>query len=322
MIKKILQAICFSIAVIASGAAAAAPVGYVHEVKGSVSLRDAGKPAAQAKAGDTFEQGATFITAADGQITLKFEDGEIAILSPNTQFIATTYVYNKNKVADGNIVFNLLRGGLRFVSGVMTETNPSKFAVRTPTATAGVRGSAGLIMVSQDGQSVTAVTSKGVLTLTVGTQTVTLPVGQVSSSAAGAALTNPAALSAIAGGQVPGQALLAGVAALVQVLSAATAPPNNPVSVLATATAISLAVQAAADPTNTALQAAANTALQDAITQNAGAIAAAIAGGAAAGAGADAGGQAVDVLAPGTPPPATSKPAATFTSTGVCATNC
>ena len=320
MIKKMLQAICFCIAVIASGAAAAAPIGYVHDVKGSVSLRDTGKPAAQAKAGDTFEQGATFITAADGQITLKFEDGEIAILSPNTQFIATTYVYNKNKVADGNIVFNLLRGGLRFVSGVMTETNPSKFAVRTPTATAGVRGSAGTIVVSQDGQSVTAVTSKGVLTLTVGTQTVTLPVGQVSSSVAGAALTNPVALNALAAGQVPGQALLAGVALLVQTLGAVNAPPNNPVAVQATANAISLAVQAANDPTNTALQAAANAALQEAITQNAAAIASAITGGAAAGAGADAGGQTVDVLAPSNPPP--SNPPPTFTSTGVCATNC
>ncbi len=316
MIKKILQAIWFSIAVIASGAAAAAPVGYVHDVKGTVTLRDAGKQPAQAKAGDTFEQGANFTTGANGTVTLKFEDGEIAILSPNTQFIATTYVYNKNKVADGNIVFNLLRGGLRFVSGVMTESNPSKFAVRTPTATAGVRGSAGTIVVSQDGQNVTAVTSKGVLTLTVGTQTVTLPVGFVSQSVAGAVLSSPLTFAALSSGQVAGQGLLAGVGLLVQTLSAANAPPNNPVSVQATANAISLAVQAAANPANAALQAQANAALQEAITQNNVAIQAAIAGGAAAGAGTDTGGQAVDVLAPAAPPPTSNTPT-TFTSTGV-----
>ena len=314
MIKKILQAICFSVAVVASGAAAAAPVGYVHDVKGTVTLRDAGKQPAQAKAGDTFDQGANFTTGANGTVTLKFEDGEIAILSPNTQFIATTYVYNKNKVADGNIVFNLLRGGLRFVSGVMTETNPSKFAVRTPTATAGVRGSAGTIVVSQDGRNVTAVTSKGILTLTVGGQTVVLPVGFVSQSVAGGILSSPVTMAAMIAGQAPGQGLLEGVALLIQTLSAVNAPPNNPVSVQATANAISLAVRAAADPTNVALQAEAAAALQTAITENTAAIAAAIAGGAAAGAGTDTGGAAIDVLAPAPVPTATTT--TTFTSTG------
>ena len=325
MIKKILQAICFSIAVIASGAAAAAPVGYVHDVKGAVTLRDAGKQPAQAKPGDTFEQGATFITAADGQITLKFEDGEVAILSPNTQFIATTYVYNKNKVADGNIVFNLLRGGLRFVSGVMTETNPSKFAIRTPTATAGVRGSAGTIVVSQDGQSVTAVNNKGIVTLTVGNNTVVIPIGFfVSTQTAGAILSSPQSVANIVAFAnsfgAAGSGPLLGVALLIQTLGAANAPPNNPVSVQATANAISLAVRAAANPGDAAQQAEAAAALQTAITENAAAIAAAIAGGAAAGAGADAGGQAVDVLAPSKPPP--SNPPPTYTSTGACATNC
>ena len=322
MIKKILHTICLSIAVIASGAAAAAPVGYVHDIKGAVTLRDAGKQPAQAKAGDTFEQGAAFTTGADGQITLKFEDGQIAILAPNTQFVATTYFYNKNRVSEGNIVFNVLRGGLRFVSGVMIETNPSKFAIRTPTATAGVRGSAGTIVVSQDGQNVTATTSKGLVTMTVGGQTVTIPLGSVTSSQAGAQLTNPVPLAALAAGQIPGQTLLVGVALLVQTLSSANAPPNSPVSVQAVANAISLAVQAAAEPNNAALQILANTALQTAITENTVAIAAAITGGAAAGAGTDAGGVTADPLAPTSPPPTSTNAPATFTSTGACVTNC
>ena len=122
-------------------------------------------------------------------------------------------------------------------------------------------------------------TSKGLVTLTVGTQTITIPLGSVSSSQAGAALTNPVALAALAAGQIPGQSLLAGVALLVQSLASVNAPPNNPVSVQATANAISLAVQAANDPTNTALQALANAALQTAITENTAAIAAAITNG-------------------------------------------
>ena len=48
MIKKLLQAVLFAAAFAATGLAAAAPVGYVHEVKGDVTLRDTGKQAAKA----------------------------------------------------------------------------------------------------------------------------------------------------------------------------------------------------------------------------------------------------------------------------------
>lgn len=303
MFKRIFQAVLFFTAVVASGLAAAAPVGYVHAVKGAVTLRDAGKQPAPAKAGDMFEQGANFTTGADGEITLKFEDGQVAMLAPNTVFIATTYVYNKAKVADGNIVFNLLRGGLRFVSGVMAETSPAKFAVRTPTATAGVRGSGGVIVVSQDGQTTTAATTKGVVTLSITNAagqavTVVITLGQFSTTSPGVPPTPAQAATLMAG--TPG---LAGVALLVQAMAALPAPPNNPVAVQAVARAIQLAVAAL---TNPALQAEADTALQQAIIANQQAIADAIAGGAAAGAGGDTGGAAppvtiINTTAPTTP---------------------
>lgn len=312
MFKKILQAVLFCATVASSGWSVAAPVGYIHEVKGTVTI--AGKQPPQVKVGDTFEQGANFTTGANGQVTLKFEDGQIAILAPNTNFIATTYVYNKARVADGNIVFNLLRGGLRFVSGVMTETNPAKFAVRTPTATAGVRGSAGTVVVSQDGQRVMASTTRGSLSLTVGGNTVVIPINQ-SSAAVGQQLSNPALTSTILASPGAAQALLQEVANLVQILGAASAPPNSPVSVQATANAIAAAVAAAADPGNATLAAAAATALNTAITENQAAITAAIAGGAAAGAGTDTGGT-VDVLAPPATVPTTPNTPATSTSTG------
>ena len=316
MFKQIFKAVLFFAAVVMPGLAAANPVGYVHAIKGVATLRDTGKQPAQVKVGDTFQQGANFTTGADGEVTLKFEDGQIAMLSPNTVFIATTYVYNKAKVADGNVVFNLLRGGLRFVSGVMAETNPAKFAVRTPTATAGVRGSGAVIGVSQDGQTTTAATTKGVITLTTTNAagvvtTVNLTVGQFSTTTAGQPPTTAQAMAQMT--NTPG---LAGVALLVQVLASASAPPNNPVNVTAVANAIVAAVAAAADPTNQALQNAAAAALQTAVTENQAAIAAAIAGGAAAGAGTDTGGTAPAVTPEVIVPPSTNKPATTTSSGG------
>lgn len=290
--KTLLHKLLLLATLAISGFAAAAPAGYVHDVKGSVTLRDAGKQAAAAKVGDTFEQGANFTTGTDGQVTLKFEDGQVAMLAANTQFIVTTYSYNKNRVAEGNIVFNLARGGLRFISGVLAETNPSRFAVRTPTATAGVRGSAGGVTVSQDGQTVTASTSKGVVTLQVGNTTVSIPVGSISAAQGQSMLTGNTAIPASVAASTPG---LAQVAVLIQTLAAvnaSSAPPNNPINVASTAAAISLAVQAAANPGNAALQAQAAAALQTAVADTQTAIAAAVAGGAAAGAGSDTGGTA------------------------------
>ena len=277
MIKKFLQTICLSIAVIASGAAAGAPVGYIHDVKGAVTLRDAGQQPVEAKVGGTFEQGATFITSANGQVTLKFEDGEVAILGPNSQFIATTYVYNKNKVAEGNIVFNLLRGGLRFTSGVLAGTSPSKFAIRTPTATAGVRGSAGIVIVNQDGTGTMITTTNGILTIqqvvvdAAGNRTnvggaQSVNVGQASTvvrSGPGATPADSIANSLNtfsaggAGTAAGGQALLQGFAQLMTARGSVNSPPNTPIDVAATALAITTAVALAADPTNAGLQAAA-----------------------------------------------------------------
>jgi hypothetical protein len=153
------------LAALCVGTAWAAPSGYVHAISGDVTLTEAGKPATKAKLGDLFEQGATFATGADGKATLKFSDGQVVALGPNAQFGVTTYNYNTANVADSNIVFNLVRGGMRFVTGLIGQTNNSRFAVRTPTLTAGVRGTDGQIIIAANGSVLVSV-NNGVVTMT------------------------------------------------------------------------------------------------------------------------------------------------------------
>ncbi len=273
MIKIIFQAVLFAAAFAATGLAAAAPVGYVHEVKGDVTLRDAGKQPAKAAAGDTFEQGASFTTGTDGNVTLKFEDGQLAVIAPNSLFIAQTYVFNKAKVAESNIVFNLARGGLRFVSGMIASTNRNQFAVRTTTATIGVRGTDGNIALGTDG-SIMASTSNGDVTLTSGGVTITIPAGATSIAAPGAAPGTPGATATI-----PIPPALAAVAALVRAIAVANVPNNAPANPVAVANAVRAAVAAAAAPGNAGLQAAAAAALATALTANQAIVQQAIAGG-------------------------------------------
>lgn len=270
---KTLQSLLFVVAFAASGLAAAVPVGYVHQIKGDVTLREAGKQPVKAKAGDTFEQGANFTTAADSEVTLKFEDGQIIVVAPNAVFIATTYVYDKQKVTNSNVVFNLVRGGMRFISGAIATSDRSKFSIRTQTATIGVRGTVGDVIVGENGQ-VTATTAEGVVTLSVGGLVVTINQGQVTTSVAGGAPSAPVPLS-----QLP--PALAAAVALVRATTGANSPPNaNPVAVAATARAVSTAVAAAQNPNNPALQEAARVASNEAAAANVAAVNTAVASGA------------------------------------------
>jgi len=133
-----------------SGAAIAAPAGVFFEVVGDVTMTPAGKPPIKVKTGDLFESGARMVTGPQGRATLKFEDGEVMALSVNTDFTVTNYVYVPAAPAEGSVIVNVAKGGLRFISGLISKANPSKFAVRTPTVTAGVRGSDGEVIVLTD----------------------------------------------------------------------------------------------------------------------------------------------------------------------------
>lgn len=208
-----------------AGAAFAAPSGYIHAISGDVTIAEAGKSPVKAKLGDLFEQGASFTTGADGKATLKFADGQIVALAPRTQFVVTTYGYNTTSVADSNIVFSLVRGGVRFVTGLIGQTNTSKFALRTPTLTAGVRGTDGEVIIADNGGVLVSVSS-GVVTLTSPSGTVIVNAGNFTYFAPGA--TTPTVSNA------PVSSLPPEVAALVQALVALAGeglPASNPVNV-------------------------------------------------------------------------------------------
>ena len=271
MFKKLLGTLLFFAIASFSAAGWAQVIGYVHEVKGDVTMRDLGKQPAKAAVGDTFQQGAAFTTGADGQVSIKFEDGQVAVIAPNSQFVATTYVFNKTKVADSNILLSLTRGGLRFVSGMIATTNREKFAVRTNTATIGVRGSDGSIALGGDG-SIIASTSAGAVTLTVGGVTVTIPVGATSFSVAGGTPTTP-------GVNPPIPAALVQLAALIRAIAVANTPGNAPANPALVAAAVKAAVALAQSPGDPLLIAAAQAANLAATNANQALLQQAIAGG-------------------------------------------
>ncbi len=85
--------------------------------------------------GDTVE------TEAGAYVVLVFRDNARITVNPNSRFVLTRYAYEPEPKGEPNSMFvELLKGGLRFATGLVGKSNPSMVKVRTATATIGIRG--------------------------------------------------------------------------------------------------------------------------------------------------------------------------------------
>ncbi len=269
-----------------------AAAGYVHELTGDVSVQQGAAAARSVKMGDTFDPGATFRTSANGKAVIKFEDGQIVSLQPNSAFRVDGYSFNVNNPKAGSSAMRLLQGAMRYVTGIIGSTNHNNIKLAAGTATIGIRGTDVNVLVDQTTQAVLAMIAAGAVVLETPGGTTAVGVGQYASYVAGTVPTSAPIASAPASAR-----------AIVAALQAAPIPVNTPVIVqaaaaAATAVATARAAQAVAtaNPGNPALaQAAAaaaaeaNTAIQTAVAQAQTALQTAIASGA------------VPVTAPATP---------------------
>ena len=91
--------------------------------------------------GSKIEEGDTVVTEKRTYARLKFNDGSEVTLKPNSQFKIDKYSYDQTKPKDDSASFNLIKGGLRTVTGqVGKRGNPDSYQMKTPTATIGIRG--------------------------------------------------------------------------------------------------------------------------------------------------------------------------------------
>jgi hypothetical protein len=233
--------------------------GYVHEITGNVRIQNGSGAAVAAKAGDTFVQGTTFETSANGRVVIKFEDGQLAALQPNTTVRINRYTYDPRNVRSSYSAVSLVKGASRLVTGVIGSTNREALHLAAGTFTIHVRGTDVTLLAGPTAETRTqtlAVNLGSVLLETgrgsvyVGTgQFVTMPTGEMPTPA-GPVTIAPAA-----------------VQAAVNSLSATSLPINTPVVVASAARAAAADVQARvaiaaaeADPTNAQLRTAAQAA--------------------------------------------------------------
>ena len=155
----------FALSLCTSGISLAAPVAYVHELTGKLQLQYGKHAPQELKVGGTIESGATLTTGAGTNTVVKFEDGQVVALQPDTQFAVRGYQFVKTDATKSNVAFELLAGALRFATGMIGSTNRNAFRLTAGTATIGIRGTTGDVLISKAGE-IHAAADAGIMSIT------------------------------------------------------------------------------------------------------------------------------------------------------------
>ncbi|MFT0532690.1 FecR domain-containing protein [Castellaniella hirudinis] len=108
-------------------------------IQGQVSAAQADQPARALVAGGEVYAHDRVRTGPDSRAQLLFTDGGLVALMPDTDFSVQEYQLADDG-AGGSLVFNLLQGGLRTMTGAIGKADHAAYALKTPVGTLGIRG--------------------------------------------------------------------------------------------------------------------------------------------------------------------------------------
>lgn len=135
--KKILVlALCLCL----SPAALAEVVATVTHLSGLLSTRHADGSSKVLAVGSEVQPGDTLATARDTYARIRFLDASEVVLRPGSQVKVESFYYEKAKPDKDGFALNLIKGGMRAVTGLIGKRNKEAVRYTTPTATIGIRG--------------------------------------------------------------------------------------------------------------------------------------------------------------------------------------
>jgi FecR protein len=232
---------------------ALAQAAYLHNLNGSATASTGGTQRAL-KIGDLLGSGTVVTTGEKSNAVIKFEDGQVMMLGENSSFRIVEYRYNKQRVADSSAVFDLLRGGLRFVTGMIGSTNRNSFRLTAGAATIGIRGSSAIVHFDAQARRVLLAVTRGSLQMATQDGNVVANAGDFSTFVPG---TQPTIPQSTAQADAAIQTILAPLLAQIAPVNRPVVLQDSAAAAAAVAQARVLAAQAAADPNNQTLKQAA-----------------------------------------------------------------
>ena len=121
-------------------AMAAQVVGSITNLSGPLMARKADGVVKVLAMRSEVEQGDTLVSEKNTYAQVKFIDNSEITLRPNSSFKVDNFSFDAGKPDGDNASFTLVKGGLRSVTGLLGKRNKEKFALKTPSATIGIRG--------------------------------------------------------------------------------------------------------------------------------------------------------------------------------------
>ena len=115
----------------------AEPSGTVILAKGLVTATGANKTDRTLAKGESVEEGDVINTASKSFAVIRMIDDTKLTLKPNTTIAIGNFNLAKG---EEEACINLIKGGLRTITGLIAKRNPEAFQVDTPIASIGIRG--------------------------------------------------------------------------------------------------------------------------------------------------------------------------------------
>lgn len=101
--------------------------------------------------GSTIREGEIVVTADGSKVEIRFTDNTVLSQGENSRIELDEYVYEGDKGAAG-LLFNMVQGSFRTVTGKIVEQNPEGFNLSSPLATIGIRGTTTFHQIGPEGE--------------------------------------------------------------------------------------------------------------------------------------------------------------------------
>jgi hypothetical protein len=113
--------------------------GEVEFARGVGFAQSAGQAPRTLGKGLPLAQGDRLTTSEGASAIIKLADGTRMTVRPNSELVLQTYQFREN-APDNSMLMQLVRGGFRAVTGLISKNAPNAARVQTNTATIGIRG--------------------------------------------------------------------------------------------------------------------------------------------------------------------------------------
>lgn len=132
---------CLTGVLAALGGASAWADGTLTHMSGPVSVQKLDGRVQVAAPGITVLTDEILITGTRGYVRMEMTDGGEIVLRPDSQLKVESYSFDRDNPAQDNFVFNMIKGGLRTVTGLIGKRgNRDAYKLKTSTSTIGIRG--------------------------------------------------------------------------------------------------------------------------------------------------------------------------------------